>query len=79
MEINVSIILSTYASTVKYFITFQVLLNYVSPAPIIKFVDLHKACQTSRGGGANAQLPSLLAAPLVTLDMHAISIDASIE
>ena len=37
------------------FITFHVLLNYVSP--IIKFEDLHKACQTSRGGGANAQLP----------------------
>ena len=47
IDINVSNILSIYASTVKYFTTFHVLLNYVSP--IIKFADLHKACQTSKG------------------------------
>ena len=41
--------LSTYASTLNFFITFHVLLNHVSP--IIKFADLHKACQTFRGGG----------------------------
>ena len=37
-DINVSNILSTYASTLNYFITFYVLLNHVSP--IIKFADL---------------------------------------
>ena len=59
LEINVSSILSTYASTVKYFITLQVLLNYVSPAPIIKFADLYKACQTSKGGGQMPSCPPL--------------------
>ena len=59
--INVSN-LPTYASTLKYFITFHVILNHVSP--IIKFADLHKACQTSKGG----QMPSCppLAAPLIS-------------
>ena len=59
LEINVSSILSTYASTVKYFITFQVLFNYVSPAPIIKFADLYKACQTSKGGGGKCRVAPL--------------------
>ena len=58
-------ILSTYASTLNYFITLNVLLNHVSP--IIKFADLHKACQTSKGE-ANAQLPTPLAAPLILLN-----------
>ena len=57
-DIYVSNILSTYASTVKYFITYHVLLNYVSLAPIIKFADLHKACQTSKGGKCPVGPPS---------------------
>ena len=51
--------------------TFHILLNYVSP--IIKLADLHKACQTSKGGGMPSCPPPSGCATAVTYNSVATS------